>query len=99
MEHFERWKIFLNYFISSNSEILFSEVKRKNKENSYGLIRSTYVNLNKQSYQADDADGKELNGFQRSAVMWVKGLNVMYNTKIRVEINLQEISKLMQLVL
>ena len=90
---------FLNYFISSDSEILFSEIKRKDKEKSYGLIRSTYVNLNKQSYQVDDADGKELNGFQRSEAMWVKGLHTMYDTKIRVEINLQEISKLMQLVL
>jgi len=90
---------FIEHFLNSSSSVGLSEVANSNGKN-LGLVRSTYSNLNQQLWQVDtEGDGILDDAQDRSDLLWRRSLDLMYNTKIRVEITMREISQLMQKVL
>jgi len=90
---------FIEHFLNSSSSVGLSEVTNSNSK-SLGLVRSTYSNLNQQLWQVDtEGDGILDDAQDRSDLLWRRSLDLMYNTKIRIEITMREISQLMQKVL
>lgn len=94
----------IHFLRDSNSAMALAE--RKNLENKetgkrefyYGLIRSTYSDVNKFRPENDRSE-RRLKAIERSNDTWDKSLEIMYNTKVRVEITIKEIARLFKKVL
>lgn len=88
---------FIEHFINSSSSTGISEIKPDNANRSYGLIRSTYSDLNRYSWQKDiERDGISDDAEDRSDIVWKESLKIMSDTKIRIEITLRDIALLMK---
>lgn len=86
---------FIRHIKNSNSSIGMRAVKGKYQtEIGQGLNRSAYVEMNREDFQEQDDLTRQQNAIIRSDLIREDAINLMYKTKIRIEISLTELSLL-----